>query len=254
MYTPNSVQKAREKMRVAFFSDLHANIHTLTAATKSAYRNGCSRIFVAGDLVGRGSHPLETLRFLKEQRIPGIRGNVERKLLSLREREQDILELLKGKKENLAWTALQLDEDAWDYMGSLPERMELQIEGFNILMVHGSPLSDKDYIYPSITSYGITTKMNGMKCDLLVCGHSHIPFVKRFRGLRVVNCGSVGMSVDGDPKPSYAIADLSAEKGIHCRIFRFSYSLSDLLTSLKTREIPGIDEEVYLTGVKKIKD
>jgi putative phosphoesterase len=241
-------------MRVAFLSDVHANIHTLTAAVKSAFRNGCSRIFVAGDLVGRGSHPLETLCFLKEHKIPCIRGNVERKLLSLRDKEQNILELLKGKKENLAWTALQLDEDAWSFMERLPERLALQIEGFNIFVVHGSPLSDKDYVYPSITSYGISTKMNGAKCDLLVCGHSHIPFVKIFRELRVVNCGSVGMSVDGDPHPSYAIAELSAEKGIHCRIIRFSYSLSDLLTALKTREIPGIDEEVYWTGVKKTED
>jgi len=241
-------------MRVAFLSDIHANIHTLTAAFKSAERSGASSTFVAGDIVGRGSHPLEVVRFLKERQIPVIRGNVERKLLTMREGQKNIIELLKGKKENLAWTAFQLDEEAWSYIGSLPEKLEFELNGYRVLVVHGSPLSDKDYIYPSITSRGIRAKLKDENPDLLICGHSHVPFVKRFGSLRVVNCGSIGMSIDGDPRPSYVLADISKERGIHCRVLRFSYSLPELITALKTREIPGIDEEVSITGINNMKD
>jgi len=224
-------------------------------ALKNARRLGASRVFVAGDIVGRGPHPLEVVHFLQDNKIPAIRGNVERKLLGFRHGGKDIFKLLDGKKANLAWTALQLDDDAWNYIAALPEYIRVTLEGFDILIVHGSPISDKDYIYPSITPYGIRTKLADDDPadddpDILVCGHSHIPFTKRLKNLLVVNCGATGLSIDGDPRPSFALANLTAGKRAHCRIIRFSYSLSEMISSIRSREIPGFDEEVYLKGMK----
>jgi putative phosphoesterase len=237
-------------MKVAFLSDVHANLYTLMIAIKNAKKLGASQIFVAGDIVGRGPHPLEVVRFLRNNRIPVIKGNVERKLLHLKQGEKDIFTLLDGKKANLAWTALQLDDDAWDYIATLPENLRMKLEGFDILIVHGSLVSDKDYIYPSITSYGIRTKLAGDNPDILVCGHSHIPFTKRLENLLVVNCGATGLSIDGDPRPSFALASLTAGRPAQCRIFRFSYSLAEMISSIRTQDIPGFDKEVYLKGVR----
>jgi len=242
-------------MKVAFLSDIHANLYTLMTALKNARRLRASRVFVAGDIVGRGPQPLEVVRFLRDNKIPVIRGNVERKLLSLKQGEKDIFKLLGGKKANLAWTALQLDDDAWNYIAALPEYIRVTLEGFDILIVHGSPISDKDYIYPSITPYGIRTKLAGDNPDILVCGHSHIPFAKKLERLLVVNCGATGMSIDGDPRPSFALASLTAGRPAHCCILRFSYSLSEMISSIRSQEeIPGFDQEVYQKGVKNTID
>ena len=99
-------------MKIAFFSDIHSNIHTLTSGFKDAIRQGASKIFVAGDLVGRGLHPLEVIRFLQQNRIPAIRGNVERKLLERKSKKFGTSKIHQEKKVNLAWTALQMDEAA----------------------------------------------------------------------------------------------------------------------------------------------
>jgi putative phosphoesterase len=236
-------------VKVAFLSDIHANLYKLITALKNARRRGASRVFVAGDIVGRGPHPLEVVRFLRENKIPVVKGNVERKLLNLKHGEKGIFKLLDGKKANLAWTALQLDDDAWDYFATLPEYIRVTIEGFDILIVHGSPLSDKDYIYPSITPYGIRTKLAGDNPDILVCGHSHIPFTKKLKNLLVVNCGATGLSIDGDPRPSYALASFTVGRPVRCRILRFSYPLSEMISLIRSQEIPGFDEEVYLKGM-----
>jgi putative phosphoesterase len=241
-------------MKVAFLSDVHANLYTLMTAIKNARKLGASQIFVAGDILGRGPHPLEVVRFLRDNRIPVIRGNVERKLLHLKQGKKDMFKLLDGKKENLAWNALQLDNDAWNYIATLPEYLGVTLEGFDVLIVHGSPLSDKDYVYPSITPYGIRTKLAGDNPDILVCGHSHIPFTKKLENLLVVNCGSTGLSIDGDPRPSFALASLTAGKPAQCRILRFSYSLSEMISSIRPQDIPGFDEEDYLKGVRNIVD
>jgi putative phosphoesterase len=241
-------------MLIALFSDIHSNIHTLTSGYKDAIRQGASKIFVAGDIVGRGLHPLEVIRFLQQNHIPAIGGNVERKLLERKTNKYGMSKMYHKKKTNLAWTALQMDKSAWDYIHTLPTELHVQIEGITIYIVHGSPLSDKDYIYPSITPRGIEAKMRGQNPDILVCGHSHVPFIKTFKDLRVINCGSIGMSIDGDPRPSYALIEISPNRSIRCRIVRFEYPLSDLIDALKTREAPGIDAELYMTGIKNNKD
>lgn len=241
-------------MKIAFFSDIHANIHTLTSGYKDAIRQGASKIFVAGDVVGRGLHPIEVIRFLQQNHIPAIRGNVERKLLERKTKKYGMSKIPQQKKANLAWTALQMDEAAWDYIHTLPTVLHVKVEGLTILVVHGSPISDKDYIYPSITPRGIQAKLRGQNPDLLVCGHTHVPFVKTFKNLRVVNCGSVGKSIDGDPRPSYALIEISTNRSLRCRIVRFDYPLLDLMDAIKSREAPGIDAELYLTGIKNNKD
>src|SRR5438046_3146766 len=40
---------------------------------------------------------------------------------------------------------------------------------------------------------------------LLVFGHTHLPFAREARGLRLVNPGSVGMPLDGDHRAGWAV-------------------------------------------------
>ena len=65
--------------------------------------------------------------------------------------------------------------------------LKLNIEGHEILMVHGSPVSDKDSIYPSITREGLRSKIGEQHPDILICGHTHIPFTRKVSGVLVVN-------------------------------------------------------------------
>jgi diadenosine tetraphosphatase ApaH/serine/threonine PP2A family protein phosphatase len=107
-----------------------------------------------------------------------------------------------------------------------------------LLVVHGSPLSLDDVIYPSITGHGLTAKIGDLRPDVLVCGHTHIPFVRRVGGILVVNCGSAGQPIDGDPRPSYAL--VCAEKGAppRGRIIRFDYDRRRTIAALKKTSLP----------------
>jgi predicted phosphodiesterase len=39
----------------------------------------------------------------------------------------------------------------------------------------------------------------------LIFGHTHLPFARQTDGLELVNPGSVGMPLDGDPRAAYAL-------------------------------------------------
>ncbi len=105
-------------------------------------------------------------------------------------------------------------------------------------MVHGSPVSAEDTIYPSITRRGLEKKLCGDRPDILICGHTHIPFVKRIGGILVVNCGSAGHPVDGDPRPSYALVEVGRKAGPGGHIVRFEYDRDRTLAGLKKTSLP----------------
>jgi len=213
-------------MRVAILSDIHANISALEAALADLKRHAPQLVLVAGDVVGDGAYPSEVVVLLRRRGIPTIRGNVERKVMevaALRPSEVNIL--VKKKHADLVWTAKRLGREGLDWLRSLPPSLELRLAGSRLLLVHGSPLGDTDYVYPSLTTRALAAKLGSERPDVLACGHSHIPFTRRIAGVTVVNAGSVGRPVDGDPRGSYALVDLKPGRIARARIVRFAYAI-----------------------------
>ena len=50
------------------------------------------------------------------------------------------------------------------------------------------------------------------EADVLVFGHTHLPYTKEVAGVLLVNDGSVGKPKDGDAGAGYVITDVSASE------------------------------------------
>ncbi len=236
-------------MRVAFLSDVHANLPALCRALESARRNGAEALFCAGDLVGGGPHPTEVVRLLMEREIPCILGNVDRKVLSLgRDSKRLRRRIREGRGAAAAWAALSLGEAERAWLSSRPAELRLALGAADAWIVHGSPLSDEDYLYPSLTPRALGPRLGGERPDLLVCGHTHIPFARAVGAVRVVNCGSVGRPIDGDPRGSYALCDFGGGGRVQSRIVRFTYPVEALVADLESRGVPKGHPAFYRTG------
>jgi putative phosphoesterase len=247
----SATRATRSTLRVAFLSDIHANLPALQNALADAERRGAGAFVVAGDVVGDGPHPVEVIGVLRERKIPAIRGNVDRKVLDVD--KTALLRQLIGVAEQRqhAWTARQLGPTEREWLEALPAELSLEYGGVSVRVVHGSPRGDTDYVYPSITGRGLRSKLGEDRPQVLVCGHSHIPFTRRITGVRVINCGSVGRPADGDSRGSYALADLVEGRAPRARIVRFAYPVASLVRALKERGVPGAEPEQYRRGVKR---
>jgi protein phosphatase len=158
-------------MRVAFISDIHANFPALCNAL-CAERHRVDRVVCAGDIVGHGPHRTEVVRLLKEQHIPAMRGNVDRKLLKALETRKKLQKRLKKKPQApAAWAALALGDAEREGLGSLPTELRFAAEGIDILVVHGRPLAVTDYIFPSITAPALLAKLGEPRpCTSILSG------------------------------------------------------------------------------------
>jgi putative phosphoesterase len=238
-------------MLIAFFSDIHANLPALEAAVADAKRRGATRMVSAGDMTGYGPFPNEVCHFLRKQRIPAIIGNYDRKVIEVAKQGPSAAAGMKEKKRKiLLWTLAHLDDQALRYLSSLPDHLTLRPDGHNLSVFHGSPVSMEDAIYPSITKQGLEAKLGGRRPDIFVCGHTHIPFVKRIGRTLIVNCGSAGHPVDGDPRPAYALVRTERAAAPRGRILRFEYDRNWTMTTLEKTSLPKGLRKDFSEGTK----
>lgn len=210
-------------MKVALISDVHANVVALAAVLEDIDTRGVDAIVSAGDVVGYYPYPNETIGLFRERGIRSIQGNHDRAVLSA-----DPAYFNPWAASAVFWTARQLTEASVDYLRSLPRKLGLELDGTRIAVYHGAPFDDDYYLYEDEAQ---EFTLNMSKSDLLVLGHTHIPFIRRFSSGVIVNPGSVGQPRDGDPEASYAVFDTATGKA---RNMRVAYDIEKVAT--KTRE------------------
>lgn len=241
-------------MLIAFISDLHGNLPALEAALADAKGRGARRIVCCGDMTGYGPFPDGVCKLLERLHIPAIAGNYDQKAIEAAKQGKPAAKEMKAKKlKILWWTVENLSRRSRLYLAGLPERLDLQIPagGPRFLVVHGSPVSADDAVYQSITRQGLTKKLGEVRPEVFVCGHTHIPFVRRIGGILVVNCGSAGHPVDGDPRPSYALVRVERGAAPRGRIVRFAYDWERTIAALEKTSLPKGLRKDFSFGIKR---
>lgn len=163
-------------MRLALIADVHADVAALRDALAMAARLGCKQVLCAGDTVGFGSHPEETVALLCGRAIPCVRGNHDR---------------WAANPAQSGALATHLSSDALLYLGGLPQTWNQAVEGVRLAMCHGLPTSDMEAVEPGkLTSADVRALLAATGADLLICGHAHAPFqVVDVAGGMIVNPG-----------------------------------------------------------------
>lgn len=157
--------------RLAIISDVHADAAALADALARIGEMGCEHVVCAGDLVDYGTAPEATLALLRSRGIPCIRGNHDRWANgpSAASRNWDVT------AESLA------------FLQSLPAAWDATIEGVRVAVRHGTPRSDMRGIYPRFTTHGeMRDYLEESGADVLLVGHTHIPFRARMDDGRLV--------------------------------------------------------------------
>jgi diadenosine tetraphosphatase ApaH/serine/threonine PP2A family protein phosphatase len=86
-------------------------------------------------------------------------------------------------------------------------RLPAQAELDGILYVHGSPISDVES-FPPEPGDDDERLLGGVRARTVVFGHSHQQFARPGpNGTSLVNPGSGGMPLDGDPRAAWATWD-----------------------------------------------
>ena len=124
-----------------------------------------------------------------------VRGNADRELVELARGEVDEV------GDPIAeWAATQLSPAHVELLAGLPYPVILDLEGFGpVLFCHGTPGDDAEVVLVDTRLARWASVFAGLPDEVrtVVCGHTHMPFVRLADRRLVVNPGSVGMPYGG---------------------------------------------------------
>lgn len=197
-------------LRVAVISDIHANTTAFQAVLDDMESQRIDKIIFLGDLVANGPRPKESLEMMKKLKpLVWIKGNtdnwfkeIDSDFIPATEKEERLYSLYKYAKKILTKADI-------DLLLSKPDTELIEIDDVKVLCVHGSNRYNNEPIGYMRKSEELEAIVNEIEADILVCGHTHLPYYLSLNGKRIINVGSVSLSMDGEPKASYGIIDIN---------------------------------------------
>lgn len=210
-------------MKFAVLSDIHSNHCALESVFKYISGKYYDMYIFLGDYITDCPYPQKTIALLREfsqrHKCVFIRGN----------REDYIIEHRNGgeweygsKTGALRYTYESLNADELDWLAAMPISMRIETDGCPpFIICHGSP-EKSNYLFHTDTPEA-AAMAERMDCGLMLCGHSHIPFVFRYGGKMIVNPGALGMPVNGQNRAQFAEVTFNGEW--HAEIVSVEYDI-----------------------------
>jgi putative phosphoesterase len=241
-------------VRIAVLADIHGNSIALDAVLADIEaQGGVDGYWLLGDLVAIGHDPVGVLERLAE--LPNaitIRGNSDRYVVSgvyPKPTMDDVranIALLPTFMEvhrSFAWTQGCLAATDWlDWMESLPLDHDVRLpDGTKVLLVHASPGEDDgrgiNFTMPDDEVAGL---LGDTGADMVLIGHTHWPFDRTVKNVRIINPGSVSNSFPPDLRASYVIVTIEEES--HTVAFcRAAYDHQSVIEAVRRVRHPSSD-------------
>lgn len=107
---------------------------------------------------------------------------------------------------SLLYTAYTINDEDRNYLLELPESIVMNFDGISIRFVHGSPRGIAEYMYEDKAL--LMRLGNTFDEDVIVSGHTHLPYHKEIKNKHFINAGSVGKPKHGNANALYAVIEV----------------------------------------------
>jgi putative phosphoesterase len=236
--------------QVAIFSDVHGNLPALQAVLADIRRHDLDGAYCLGDLVGYGGDPNGVIDLVRDSGFPTILGNYDQGVAwetgdcgcfypdEAAEREGEA---------SYTFTAEAVTDENKAWLRGLPRELHLTLEGKKIHLVHGSPRRINEYLLKDRDDRTYERLAAEETDDVLVFGHTHQFWQRRFGHVTFLNVGSVGRPKDGDPRAGYVILQVGGPD-ITAQLVRVDYDVEAAAQAVLTAGLPQSLAEGVRTG------
>jgi putative phosphoesterase len=247
-------------LKIALFSDIHANLPALEACLKSMEERKPDAIYCLGDLVGYNIWPNEVINEIRKRGIPTIAGNYD---FGIGRSSDDCGCAYKEEHEkemgkvSISFTNSIVKEEERNYLRTLPAHIKVEFqlynEKLNLLLVHGSPRKINEYLFEERDEKSLLRIMEGADADIMCFGHTHKPYhrilpteqTENTHYRHAVNTGSVGKPKDNNPQGCYVILTInpdsiiSKDDSVQVKFIRFEYDVEKAAKAVEESILPN---------------
>ncbi|HEX3535211.1 MAG TPA: metallophosphoesterase family protein [Stellaceae bacterium] len=183
-------------MRLGIVSDLHCNVAGLSEALR--LMGDIDELLCLGDSIWEYRFSNEIVRLLRDRKAQVILGNHEEGFF--------------GPQGARARARHGVDPELMGWLAARPHRIEREIAGKQLLLVHSTPWEPRGaYIHPESSQLARFAEADA---DVVLYGHTHQQVVRRFGPVLVINPGSAGDARDSrnGRQLSCAVLDLASDE------------------------------------------
>lgn len=193
-------------MRIAVLSDVHGNLPALEAVLEDLKTQTPDGLIVAGDFVG-GPHPDQTVELLQSLKPNWmILGNSDINIL--RYIDNQVPQAYRTAKQFalLRWGSTHISSESLAFLRRLPQQLVVALDGMAaIRVVHGSLDDPYDGYDPEFEPEKFENDLHHLEEMVLICGHTHCPWIVEKKNKLVINPGSVAGPLNGYVGTQYAL-------------------------------------------------
>lgn len=211
-------------MKIAIISDIHGNYEALEAVLKDIDIQNPDLFICGGDILGYGPSPNEVVDKIRDRKILSIIGNNDQDIFGMAVvNDQDYKSKQEADDEryNLHFNRENISNQNMVYLRSLPKEVILNIENKAIKLVHGSPRKIDEHMYEDSPE---TLQIIKESCEkIIICAHTHLPYIKWYEDKLVVNSGTVGKPKDGKVDADYVVIDINDYINAEIKTVQYDY-------------------------------
>lgn len=235
---------------LAFVSDVHGNALALQAVLADIGARGIERVYCLGDLVGYGPDPEGVIDLIRAAAIPCVTGNYDDGIGFERGGcgcfyPDDAAREIGAASYRFTVAAVSAEGKAW--LRALPHELRIKAGGHRLHLVHGSPRRINEYLLIDRDSRTFMRLAAAETDDVLVFGHTHVPWHREHGGVHFVNVASAGRPKDGDPSAAYTLLRLGLGR-VEAETVRVAYDAEETARAVLTAGLPAALAESFRTG------
>jgi putative phosphoesterase len=246
-------------MKIALFSDIHANLPALEACLKSIAGHKPDAVYCLGDLVGYNTWPNEVINEIRHRGIPTIMGNYDQGI-GLNSNDCGCAYKTDLEKEmgaiSISYTNEVTGAEERAFLRSLPANIRIEYKSSDdvhtLLLVHGSPRKINEYLFEDREEKSLLNIMEKAEADIMCFGHTHKPYhrvitsgsIEQPYYRHAINIGSVGKPKDGNPQGCYALLTIDentsplAKESLGVDFIRFDYDIELAAKAIEQSILP----------------
>jgi len=240
---------------VLVFGGPYSNFEATRAVLKAAAQHDIppARMICTGDVVAYCANPQETTDLVVAAGLSVVQGNCEISLGA------DLDDCGCGFDEGTtcdrlsaqwyAYATAHISMDARRWMAALPGRLEFEMAGRRLAVVHGAPSAVNRFVFASGPAADKVREIDLSGCDGVISGHCGLPFTQVIDERLWHNAGVIGLPAnDGTPRVWYSI--LSPEDGgLRITHHALDYDAEAAAAAMRRCGLPTEYEHTLTTGL-----
>jgi predicted phosphodiesterase len=231
-------------LRIAFLSDIHGNIHALSAVKRFLNEHIVNSVIVVGDLVGYGASPGPVIDFVQHEGWKVGLGSSDLRVsmeLGGRESRRGVADQV------LDWTRQTLAPEQLEYLRRLPTGGRIMTPVGRIRYFHGSPHDPEARLDLMAQEEQMIALAEQLNASVVVAAGTHVPFIRTVADTVFVDPGSVGLTLNHEPGADVTIVDCGGRRP-RVSLHKVPYDYSSAAFDIMAWNLPPVIADVIKTG------